>query len=159
MRVLLSQHTALIVLQLNLWWSGQEQSGCLCPLSQHRPSNRYLLQMSLIPTPRCKIELYQLTVLSAGGTEALNISSSSNYNSDPATTHHACNSNSPDPAQLHQPPTRHCPGISSRRRECGLRSCASTVRYTGSWCFCCFLSLCQTLIFIQFIIFFGVFCL
>ena len=35
----------VIVLQLNLWWSGLEQLGCLCQLFQLKPSNRLVLHL------------------------------------------------------------------------------------------------------------------
>lgn len=80
-------------------------------------------------------KLNSWSLFSAGGTQALDIScTSSHHHSDPATPDHARNSAAPDPAQLHQPPSRHRPGTSAWRRQCGLCSRASTIRNTGEWC-------------------------
>ena len=89
-------------------------------------SNRALFKISP--------ELDSWILFPAGCTEAFDVSDGRHHQSDPATPHHACHSTTPDPAQLHQPPSRHRPGSGSRRRERGLRSRASTIRHTGQWC-------------------------
>lgn len=82
----------------------------------------------------CASGVIQWAVFPAGGTQALNLrSTGGDHHSDPAAAHHACDSAAADPAQLHQPASRHRAGSGPWRRERGLRGGAGTIRHTGQW--------------------------